>query len=45
MRYVLLLLAALTISGSTPPAIAAEPDYRLWQELLSKHYDPARGMN
>ncbi|HWN42991.1 MAG TPA: DUF547 domain-containing protein [Thermoanaerobaculia bacterium] len=42
MRYVLLLLAVLTI---TAPASAAEPDYRLWQELLSKHYDPAKGMN
>jgi hypothetical protein len=42
MRYALLLLAALLLA---PPASAAEPDYRLWQELLSKHYDPARGMN
>lgn len=42
MRYILLLLAVLMI---TAPASAAEPDYRLWQELLSKHYDPARGMN
>lgn len=42
MRYVLLLLAALAV---TAPAAGAEPDYRLWQELLSKHYDPARGMN
>lgn len=42
MRYVLLLLLALMIATS---ASAAEPDYRLWQELLSKHYDPARGMN
>jgi len=42
VRYVLLLLAALTIAA---PASAVEPDYRLWQELLSKHYDPAEGMN
>jgi len=42
MRYVLLLLLALMISAN---ASAAEPDYRLWQELLSKHYDPAKGMN
>ncbi|HEX5715440.1 MAG TPA: DUF547 domain-containing protein [Thermoanaerobaculia bacterium] len=42
MRYVLLLLLALMISASVS---AAEPDYRLWQELLSKHYDPAKGMN
>jgi hypothetical protein len=42
MRYVLLLLLALMTAAS---ASAAEPDYRLWQELLSKHYDPAKGMN
>jgi len=42
MRYVLLLLLTLMITAS---ASAAEPDYRLWQELLSKHYDPAKGMN
>jgi hypothetical protein len=42
VRYVLLLLAAVLI---TAPASAAEPDYRLWQELLSKHYDPAKGMS
>jgi len=42
MKYLLLLLLALMITAS---ASAAEPDYRLWQELLSKHYDPAKGMN
>jgi hypothetical protein len=42
MRYVLLLLLALMISAS---AFAADPDYRLWQELLSKHYHPAKGMS
>ena len=38
-----LLLAALLLFS--PPASAAEPDYKLWQELLSRHYDPAKGMN
>jgi hypothetical protein len=42
MRYALLLLAAMIAAS---PAFAADPDYRLWQELLSKHYDPAKGMN
>jgi hypothetical protein len=32
----LLLLAA--------PAAAQPPDYKPWQDLLAKHYDPARGM-
>ena len=27
------------------PAVAQAPDYRLWQDLLSRHYDPAKGMN
>lgn len=40
IRY--LLLASLLLAA---PSRAAEPDYRLWQELLSKHYDPARGMD
>ncbi|MES1211762.1 MAG: DUF547 domain-containing protein [Acidobacteriota bacterium] len=35
----LLLMAAL------PLAAAAPPDYTAWQNLLAKHYDPARGMN
>lgn len=42
MKTILLLLAALTIAV---PSSAAEPDYRLWQELLTKHYDPVRGMS
>lgn len=43
LRSVLLLLTTLLLAVS--PATAADPDYRLWQELLSKHYDPAKGMN
>lgn len=37
----LLFLLALPVSSAS----AAEPDYRAWQELLSKHYNPAKGMN
>lgn len=44
MRTALLLLTVL-IAAASVPASAADPDYKLWQELLSKHYDPARGMN
>jgi hypothetical protein len=35
-----LLLAVLAL-----PVAAAPPDYKPWGELLSKYYDPARGMN
>jgi hypothetical protein len=34
-----LLLAAL------PAAAVNPPDYKLWGDLLSKYYDPAKGMN
>ena len=44
MRSAALFLIALIAAASTPVS-AADPDYRPWQELLSKHYDPARGMN
>ncbi|HZF09363.1 MAG TPA: hypothetical protein VFE33_11285, partial [Thermoanaerobaculia bacterium] len=27
------------------PASAGAPDYATWGELLSKYYDPAKGMN
>lgn len=42
MRAAGLLLTAVLLAL---PSQAAEPDYKLWQELLSRHYDPARGMN
>lgn len=29
---------------ATPAAAAQPPDYKPWQDLLAKHYDPARGM-
>jgi len=30
---------------ATPSLAAAPPDYKPWQDLLTRHYDPARGMN
>jgi hypothetical protein len=38
------ILLALALAFASP-AFSAEPDYKLWQDLLSKHYDPARGMD
>jgi hypothetical protein len=43
-RKILVFLALLLLAGATRPALAA-PDYSAWQELLRKHYDPAKGMN
>ncbi|HYN19745.1 MAG TPA: DUF547 domain-containing protein, partial [Thermoanaerobaculia bacterium] len=43
-RHVLPIFAVLLLAASHS-AFAAEPDYKLWQELLAKHYDPAKGMN
>lgn len=38
-------LLTLLLLGATPMlAAAAPPDYTPWQTLLTKHYDPARGM-
>jgi hypothetical protein len=44
-RAAVILIATVAITAFSAPASAAEPDYKLWQELLSKHYDPARGMD
>lgn len=44
MRAILVLLIAM-LATSLDGAFAAEPDTKLWQELLSKHYDPAKGMS
>ncbi len=38
-------LLALAILSGAPAASAAPPDYSSWQSLLSKYYDPAKGMN
>lgn len=43
MRHLAPLLLALALFAG--PVSAAEPDYRLWQELLSRHYNPAMGLN
>jgi Protein of unknown function, DUF547 len=41
-----ILLPLLLLAGPAVLAAAAPPpDYKPWQDLLSKHYDPARGMN
>ena len=46
MHLVRLTTALLiTLAVFSAPAFAAEPDYKLWQDLLAKHYDPARGMD
>jgi len=44
-----LLAAFAGIGGAlmqtAPTFAAAPPDYKVWGELLAKHYDPAKGMN
>lgn len=40
-----LALFALAAALATPAAAAPPPDYKLWAELLQKHYDPMRGMD
>jgi len=42
---VLLICLALLAVLAAPVAAAAPPDYKVWGELLSKYYDPAKGMN
>ena len=43
MRQLLkLLLPLLLLAG---PALAQPPDYKPWQDLLTRHYNPAKGMN
>ena len=41
-QVVFLALLAVLVA---PVAAAAPPDYKVWGELLSKYYDPAKGMN
>jgi uncharacterized protein DUF547 len=41
----LLVLLALLAAAAGPAGAALPPDYRAWGELLSKYYDPAKGMN
>jgi hypothetical protein len=35
----------LVLIGATAAGAASPPDYSTWQALLSKYYDPARGMS
>lgn len=44
MRNLTLILFGL-LAMAVPAAAAAPPDYKPWGELLSKYYDPAKGMN
>lgn len=41
----LLVFLALLAAIAGPAGAAVPPDYKAWGELLSKYYDPARGMN
>jgi hypothetical protein len=43
MNLALILLGLLAMA--VPAGAAAPPDYKVWGELISKHYDPAKGMN
>jgi Protein of unknown function, DUF547 len=42
-NLMLILLGLLAMA--LPAAAAAPPDYKVWGDLLSKYYDPAKGMN
>ena len=39
------LLPAFVLGLLAAPAAATPPDYKPWQDLLARYYDPARGMN
>jgi hypothetical protein len=43
MRAALLLALGLLAAGTV--RAAEPPDYKTWQDLLAKYYDPAKGMN
>src|ERR1700742_1167529 len=42
---ILLIGLALLAVLVAPAAAIAPPDYKAWGDLLSKYYDPAKGMN
>ncbi|HEY9421572.1 MAG TPA: DUF547 domain-containing protein [Thermoanaerobaculia bacterium] len=44
MRNLTLILFGL-LALAIPARAAAPPDYKVWGDLISKHYDPAKGMN
>jgi asparagine synthetase A len=39
------LISLTTLLGAGAVHAAEAPDYKPWQELLTKYYDPAKGMN
>ncbi len=41
----LTLILLVLLATALPAGAAAPPDYKPWGDLLSKHYDPAKGMN
>ena len=41
----LLIVFALLAAVAVPAGAAVPPDYKAWGELLSKYYDPAKGMS
>ncbi len=45
VRSVRFLALALLLAAPSLAAAAAPPDYKPWQDLLARHYDPARGMD
>lgn len=44
-RSFLIAILAVSVSMIAPSLQAADPDYSAWQTLLTKYYDPARGMD
>jgi hypothetical protein len=42
---VLAFLGIAAVMAVPRPASAADPDYSLWQTLLSRYYNPVKGMN
>jgi hypothetical protein len=45
MMNLTLIFLGLLIVIAVPAGAAAPPDYKAWGDLLSKYYDPAKGMN
>lgn len=45
MTNLTLVLLGLLIAVAVPAGAAAPPDYKAWGDLLTKYYDPAKGMN
>lgn len=45
MKKNLTLLLLGLLAAALPARAATPPDYKVWGDLLSKYYDPAKGMN